>query len=446
MNSVEKIERELDHYDISIRKKAFLELNARVDKGLIHLPTPSSWINLHFHTLFSFNAYGYSPLHIIWRARKEGLAMAGSVDFDVLDAMEEFLWGGFEINLPVSSGIETRIYLPEYHDRELSSPKEPGIAYFMGNGFTRLPELGTKAEKTLFLLKETAQKRNRTVLEKVNSYLYPVHIDLKNDVLPLTPSGNPTERHLVMAYDLKAEQMIPDREKQIAFWSEKLEISPKMVEDYLNKKPDFYDVIRSKLMKFGGVGYVKPDVGDFLSMGQVTDMILDLGAIPYFSWLEGTRKGEENPVELLDFCEHKGIETLFIVPDRNWDLPDQDERCLKLAKLNEVVEEAQKRDFPIFVGTELNKFGQKFVDEFDSPALAPLAPYFFQSAWILWGHILMEKSSRRGYTSEWAKSAFVDRKSKNRFYAQIGQAHSADRSHLEKIKVLSTEELKKRWA
>jgi len=446
MNSVEKLENQLDNFNFSERKKTFLELKAQVDQKNIFLPSPSPKVNLHFHTFFSFNAYGYSPLHIIWRARKEGLAMAGSVDFDVLDAMEEFLWGGFEINLPVSSGIETRIYLPEFHDRELSSPKEPGVAYFMGNGFTRLPESGTKAEKTLSYLKEIAQKRNRNILKKVNLYLQFVTIDLEKEVLPLTPSGNPTERHLVMAYVLKADQVFSERKELIKFWSEKLEVLPEKVEDLLNCKPDFYDFIRSKLMKYGGVGYVKPDVGDFPPIEQVTDMILDLGAIPSFSWLDGTRSGEKDPKELLDFCEAKGIETLFIVPDRNWDLPDQEESQLKLAKLYEIVEEAKSREFPIFVGTELNKFGQKFVDEFDSPALAPLTPYFLRSAWILWGHMVMEKSSQRGYTSEWAKKSFRDRKTKNQFYYQLGQTIPADRAQLEKVSSLSTEDLKRRWA
>ncbi|HCU22308.1 MAG TPA: hypothetical protein DF698_05365, partial [Candidatus Atribacteria bacterium] len=320
------------------------------------------------------------------------------------------------------------------------------VAYFMGNGFTRLPESDTKTGKTLRYLKETAQKRNRGVLKRVNSYLQLVTIDLRKDVLPLTPSGNPTERHLVMAYAIKADQIFSNRMEQVKFWSEKLDISPEKVENFLNHKPDFYDFIRSKLMKYGGIGYVKPNVGDFPTLEQVTDMILDLGAIPSFSWLDGTRSGEKDPKELLDFCEAKGIETLFIVPDRNWDLPDQEESRLKLAKLYEIVEEAKRRGFPIFVGTELNKFGQKFVDEFESPALTPLTPYFLRSAWMLWGHIIMEKSSQRGYTSEWAKKTFRDRKVKNQFYYQVGQTVPADRYQLERIGSLSSEELIKRWA
>ncbi len=94
----------------------------------------------------------------------------------------------------------------------------------------------------------------------------------------------------------------------------------------------------------------------------------------------------------------------------------------------------------------MNKFGQKFVDEFESPALTPLTPYFLRSAWMLWGHIIMEKSSQRGYTSEWAKKTFRDRKVKNQFYYQVGQTVPADRYQLERIGSLSSEELIKRWA
>jgi hypothetical protein len=44
---------------------------------------------LHAHTFFSYNAYGYSPSHFAFLARIRGLAVAGIVDFDMLDGMEE---------------------------------------------------------------------------------------------------------------------------------------------------------------------------------------------------------------------------------------------------------------------------------------------------------------------------------------------------------------------
>lgn len=97
MNDLKNLEVKLDSFDWNTRRDAFLKLIDMVKKGKILFPPPAPRINLHFHTFFSFNAYGYSPLHIIWKAKELGLSMAGSVDFDVLDAINEFQWGSLEV-------------------------------------------------------------------------------------------------------------------------------------------------------------------------------------------------------------------------------------------------------------------------------------------------------------------------------------------------------------
>ncbi len=432
-------EGQLDSFDLAERKKAFLLLVERAKKGEIVFPTPKPLVNLHFHTFFSFNACGYSPLHILWLAKREGLRMAGSVDFDVLEALPEFLWGGLTINLPVASGLETRIFLPEFQEEELSSPNEPGVAYYMGNGFSRLPGEKEEAGKILRKLWEIAQRRNQKVLEKVNAYLDRVQVDYEREVLPLTPAQNPTERHIVLALVKKLEEVFPDLGERLRFWSEKLgEKSEKLAELYQDCAA-FYDVVRMKLMKFGGVGYVKQDAGDFPTLGEVNRMILDLGAIPSFSWLDGTRQGEEDPRRLFDFCLDNRVETIFLVPDRNWNLPDPEERKLKVAKLYEMVEEAKRRSMPIFVGTELNRYGQKFVDDFDSPYLQLLAPYFLESAWLLWGHMVMEMGSRRGYTSDWARKYLPHRRERNAFFARLGERVEASKEAVQRVAERSTE-------
>ncbi len=96
---------------------------------------------------------------------------------------------------------------------------------------------------------------------------------------------------------------------------------------------------------------------------------------------------------------------------------------------------------PIFVGTELNRYGQKFVDDFDSPYLAPLAPYFLESASLLWGHMVMELGSRRGYTSEWARKHLPHRRERNAFFARLGEQVKASEEAIERIAERSTEEL-----
>ncbi len=438
---IEVLETWLDDFDWEKRKRAFLALLEAHKRGDIVFPSPRPLVNLHFHTFFSFNACGYSPLHIVWLSKKRGLSVIGSVDFDVLDAVEEFRFGGFALHIPCVSGLETRIYLPEFREEELSSPNEPGIAYYMGNGFVRLPRNDTPAFETLKKLKRIAQERNKKIVARVNAYLSPISVDYEKEVLPLTPSGNPTERHIVLAYARKAQEVFPSETEEIHFWVEKLGVGEECIAPLKRDPALFFDFIRSRLMKFGGVGYVKPDLGDFPRLEEVNAMILSLGAVPSFSWLDGTRSGESDPKRLVDFCESKDIETFFLVPDRNWDIPDDEERKIKVRKLYEFVEEAQKRRFPIFVGTELNRYGQKFVDDFDSPYLAPLAPYFIESAWILWGHAVLEMSSGRGYTSEWAKEVFKDRARKNYFFARVGKATRAQEEEVCRLGERSTESL-----
>lgn len=437
---LEELEAQLDDFSFERRKEAFMKLLEEHRKGNIVFPAPRPVVNLHFHTFFSFNACGYSPLHIVWLSKKRGLSVAGSVDFDVLDAMEEFQFGGFAVHLPVVSGLETRIYLPEFHNEELSSPNEPGIAYYMGNGFVRLPET-EEGLRTLRRLKAIAQERNKKIIARVNAYLGEVAVDYARDVLPLTPSGNPTERHIVVAYAKKGEEVFPDSAARARFWAEKLGMSEASVLALEKDPASFYDTVRSRLMKFGGVGYVKPDVGDFPRIQEVNEMIRSAGAVPSFSWLDGTRSGEADPKKLIDFCEGNNVETFFLIPDRNWNLPDDEERKLKVRKLYEFVETARKYHFPIFVGTELNRYGQKFVDDFDSPYLAPLAPFFLESAWVLWGHAVLELSSRRGYASEWARKTFRTRKEKNRFFARVGMATPATHEALEAIGKRDTADL-----
>ncbi len=445
MTQQKELEQKLDSFDREERRSAFLELSRFVQEGQIRVPEVPFRVNLHFHTFFSYNALGYSPLHIVWQAKCEGLGMAASVDFDVLDAVEEFQWGGLEVSLPVSSGLETRIHLPEFQEEELNSPGEPGVAYYMGYGFTRIPEEGNQAAETATFLKETAHKRNKTVIKRVNAYLDPVMVDEVENVFPLTPSQNPTERHIVMAYLSKAENMYPSEEERVAFWAEKLAVPVTTMKSLITNHSQLADVVRMKLIKKGGIGYMKPDAGEFPTLKRVNAMIQELGALPSFGWLDGTSSGESDPNRLLHFCLDRNVETLFIVPDRNWNISDPEERRTKTQKLHTLVELARSLDMPVFAGTELNKHGQKFVDEFESPALVSLAPYLFESAWVLWGHTALERSSRRGWGSEWARRAFPERKHRNRFFASVGRSVRATHQALKELGETSEKDLLSRY-
>ena len=140
-------------------------------------------------------------------AYNEGLAAVGSVDFDVLDAVTEMLESGRILGIRTVAGIETRVFVKEMASKVINSPGEPGVFYFMGTGFYKEPLEGSKSSLLLKKFAGIARERNIARLAGVNRDLKEVALDYEGDVLPLTPKGNATERHILAALINKSEKI-----------------------------------------------------------------------------------------------------------------------------------------------------------------------------------------------------------------------------------------------
>ena len=403
---IDVLEKQLDSFDAGQRREALAGLIREVEAGRVSLPAPGTWINLHAHTFFSYNAYGYSPAKYAWLARKAGLAVAGVVDFDVLDALEEFLEVGRRVGLRTCVSLESRVYVPEFSTRVINSPGEPGIAYHMGVGFAR-----PAAHSFLKGMRNAAALRTREMVDRVNAYMSPAELDYLRDVEPLTPRGNATERHLCEAYQRKAAEIFPDAAQRQAFWRAKLGDAPP-------EGARLQNLIRSRTMKKGGVGYVQPGKGSFPLMSDMNRFVLDCGAIPTLTWLDGTSEGEQAIEELFEIAIASGAAALNIIPDRNYTPGVQDE---KVKILYAVVDLAEKHHFPIIVGTEMNAPGNKFVDSFDTEELSRLRPVFLKGAHIAYAHSVLQRQSGLGYLSEWAKQTLSSRAARNAFFEDVGR-------------------------
>jgi hypothetical protein len=413
---IEELERKLDSFDSDERKQALTALCEKARTGQIDLPQLGTDVNLHCHTFFSYNTYGYSPSKFAWLARKAGLAVAGVVDFDVLDALEEFLAAARLLDLKATAGLETRVYVPEFATRVINSPGEPGISYHMGIGFPKA-QLAGEQKQFLLNLRKTAQQRNQDLMGRVNQHLKPLELDYEKDVLVLTPGGNATERHICLAYARKANEIFSDKEKLAKFWSEKLGVE--IEQSALPQGRKLLDAIRAKTMKRGGVGYVAPDKGSFPVMADTNRFLLASGAIPVHTWLDGTSQGEKDIEELLDVAMSTGAAAINVIPDRNYTPGARNE---KTDNLYHVIEVAEKRHLPVVVGTEMNSPGQKFVDDYKTEELSPLVPVFLKSAHIFYAHSVLQRQSGLGYTSQWAKKNFDDVAEKNKFFEKIGSS------------------------
>lgn len=394
------LEQQLDSFDPRERKEALAVL-ARAGAAASQRPA----INLHAHTFYSYNVFGYSPSKYAWLAKREGLAVAGIVDLDVLDGLEEFLEAGKLLGLKTCVSIESRVFMPEFATRVVNSPGEPGIVYHMGVGFPHKVE-----HPILDLLRRTAQDRVRQMTARVNTYLSPVGLDFENDVVPLTPKGNVTERHVCEAYEHKAEQVFPDPARRAAFWMSKLGGAPA-------PGAPLQSLIRAKTMKQGGVGYVLPASSSFPTMAEMNRFVLESGAIPTLAWLDGTSEGESSLEELFEVAVSLGMAALNIIPDRNYSAGVRDQR---LQNLRDVVALAERMQFPIIVGTEMNAPGNKFVDSFDSAELKPFLPIFLRGAYIVYAHSVLQRRLGLGYLSAWAGRHFASRQEKNTFFEALG--------------------------
>lgn len=428
--STQELESRLNSFSPGERASALAELCARARAGEVELAQPREIANMHAHTFFSFNAYGLSPTGVAWTAKKEGIPLMGIVDFDVLDGVEEFLQACLIAGVRGSAAMETRVYLPEFADREINSPGEPGVFYYMGIGFVQ-SQASCDAMGTLSDLRRRAEERNRAMVGRINAYLAPVGVDYDRDVLPLTPAGNATERHLLAAYTRKVEESVPE---SVKFWAVKLKMDEEQVAAQIGNPAVFHNTVRAKLMKRGGVGYVQPDAGSFPTVEEVNRLILACGALPCATWLDGLSAGEQAEEELLRMLIGKGVVALNIVPDRNWNIADPLVREKKVKNLYAVVDLAQRLDLPLNIGTEMNAPGLKLVDDFDAPELAPVRQAFLDGAYFIYGHTMLQLAAGTGYQSEWARVHLPERRERNTFYTRIGRSIPPGPAGLERLR------------
>ncbi len=425
--TITHLETQLNDFDPAARAAALAALVEAARRGEVALAPEADVANMHCHTFFSFNAYGYSPSGLAWLAKKSGYRLLGIVDFDVLDAVDEFLDACELAGVRGSAGIETRVFIPQFATREINSPGEPGIYYHMGIGFA---SGGVPADAAGILqdMRSRARQRNLEIVRRVNAYLDPVAVDYERDVLPLTPAGNATERHMVLAYVRAAERNFGalggtrrNSTEVAAFWAGKLGMDVAQSAALLAEPAKFQNTMRAKLMKRGGVGYVEPSHDAFPRVEAFHRLITACGALPCAAWLDGTSAGEQAIEELLNLLIDQGVVALNIIPDRNWNLADPDERRRKVQHLYDVVNLAAALDLPLNVGTEMNSPGNKLVDDFAAPELVPVRQAFLDGAHFIYGHTAMQRANGLGYQSPWAQAHLPTRRQRNDFYTQIGR-------------------------
>jgi hypothetical protein len=431
------IEERLKHTERDVRTKALDEVMVACSAGAVTCAPVQRVANLHCHTAYSYNAYGHTPTSLAWLARREGWYAVATVDFDVLDGVQETLEACDRVGVRGAAGLETRTFLAEFQDDEINSPGEPGVCYLVGAGFVGPPE-SQEALDILAQMKHRAQERNRDLVARVNAHLAPVAIDYDRDVLPLTPAGNATERHILVAYDAAARCHFAEREALLAFWADRLGVTQAAVDAAIGDEPAPSDLVRAKLMKQGGVGYVQPGPETFPLLDDVVAAIVAAGAMPIYPWLDGSSAAEDRSEELLTLLIGKGVVGLTIIPERNWNIADPAVRDTRVEALHTVMALARRLDLPVVFGTEMNKPGQPLLDDWDAEALVPYREDLIRGADWLYGHTVLQRALGLGYQSVWARTHLPARSERNAFYIRVGQEIPPGAALLERLRRVDT--------
>ncbi len=439
LDSTRQVRQRLVDLDLATRQSALGALLEQERRGECAPRTPRDVANMHCHTFFSYNGYGHSPTSLAWLAHQEGWRALGTVDFDVLDAVPETLNACDRVSVRAAAGLETRTYVPEFAEWEINSPGEPGVCYHVGLGFVS-EQSPPDATAVLRQMREGAERRNRQMVARINAHLDSVVVDYDRDVIPMTPSGNATERHILVAYDILARRLYPERTRLVSFWAGKLGVSEGTVDATLGDEPEPNNLIRARLMKRGGVGYQQPDAGTFPPIDDVIRAIAACGAIPVWAWLDGASEGEQHLDEMLTAMIAKGVAAINIIPERNWHFGDETVRATKVRELEAVIQLAHDLDLPILVGTEMNKAGQPLLDDFEAAPLRPHVADFVRGADWAYGHTLMQRVMSRGYQSEWAKRWLPSRSERNAFYSALGAAAAPGTESVERLGAMSAEQ------
>jgi len=436
MSSKKSLEEQLNVFDPTGRRAALLELVRQYGDTL---PAAGYNVNMHFHSFFSYNSRWYSPSRIAWESRKAGLYAAALCDFDVLDGQEEFLDAGLILSLRTAVHIETRAFMREYADVDINSPGENGIVYIMGGGFARQFLDGSEQVQGLLTYRQKAAQRNRELVKRINAHIPDSAVDYDRDVIPLTPAGAPTERHIVRAYVNRSREAFNDDARFAWYWSGILKKDESTILSLFHDLPFFEELVRARLVKRGGLGYEKPSVDTFPLVDDFLKWVASCDAVPMAAWLDGTSEGEKNPRQFLEYMRQKGAAALNIIPDRNWNITDPDKRKIKTENLRRIIEIADGMGLPINIGTEMNKLGLPFVDDLDVDALRPYRDIFLRGARIMIGHTVLLRYANYSYIGEAAERDYSDVTAKNDFFEAVGSLPPLDSDTAKKLEDMGQE-------
>lgn len=348
-------------------------------------------INNHIHTIYSFSPY--TPSMAALRARQAGLAVAGSVDHDSLEAASEMTKACEILGLGSVTGFELRVSFKStsFAEKKINNPDSTGIVYMTIQGVPAQAQ--ERVREFLKPIHQQRKNRNIKMVENLNTILQEYQLpqlDYERDVESLSQAkkgGSITERHILYAFANQLNKEAPNSQELVQLLEEKLGLSlsasqkQRLTEE--NNPHFLYDLLG--LLKSGFLPkiFIQPDEKECPPVQKVTDFAQSIGGIPAYAYLgdvgespTGDKKSEQFEDSFLDQLiaqlPQLGFQAVTYMPPRN--TLQQLQRLQKLCQQHNLVE---------ISGVDINSSRQDFnCPEINLPEFAGL----IDTTWALVAH------------------------------------------------------------
>jgi hypothetical protein len=285
-------------------------------------PVPD--INGHIHTPHSFSAFS-SIEQAFQLAKAEGVSVLGINDFYTTDGYDEFAELAQKHRIFPLFNIEFMALQNDLQEAgiRVNDPNNPGRTYFSGKGLRQPAEMSEISIKKVKDLQEESNRQTYQMVENLNDFLAENGIDIQFDA---------TELHKQQAKNLFRERHIAQAIRIAVFEKEETEagrktlfqkiFSGKAVKSPIENVAALENEIRGNLLKAGGAAFVPEDPKAFLSLEEVTDLIIDAGGIPCYPVLLDFGNGnftdyEADKEKLLQELLKKNVYSIELIPGRN---------------------------------------------------------------------------------------------------------------------------------
>ena len=281
-------------------------------------------INGHIHTPHSFSAFRDISL-AFQMARHEGISILGINDFYTTDGYSEFARLAMDFKIFPLFNIE---FMALQHELQVAGirvndPGNPGRTYFSGKGLRFPVAMSTASEMKVKDLQKESNRQTYQMVEKLNAFFAENNIDLRFDPAELhnrLGKGLFRERHIAQAVRLAVFEKASSADGRKQLFNKIF--SGKDLKSPLGNVAMIENEIRNNLLKAGGTAFVPEDPKAFLTLEEVTDIIVDAGGIPCYPVLLDDANGnftdfEREKEKLYNALVEKDIWAVELIPGRN---------------------------------------------------------------------------------------------------------------------------------